>query len=230
MDLQNLLAHLGLSKPESVRCIAGSLGCSILWCYAELFTADVFSHQIWIDQAPMQDYAFDGSWGPAEGNRGMNCEAAIKELFVNLKNDPDSVYRGTVASCLGYRSHPLVGRDISNKTLEEDEEFFVTEAKRGVPEWYAELMKDHTSLDWRKTIVECYGGRKENKTKVLVVATNRSGCFPAKGPMDAVKFANEKTEGVEKRAEGVIVDWGGHWCYWEQPDEFDDLALRFLSR
>jgi pimeloyl-ACP methyl ester carboxylesterase len=228
MDLHNLLVHLGLSAPESVRCIAGSLGCSILWCYAELFTADVFSHQIWVDQTPMQNYAFDGSWGPAEGHREMNCEENVKSLFASLISDPNDVYRGTVAGCLGYRSHPVAGQNISQETWKSDEDFFVAEARKGVPEWYAQLMKDHTALDWRRAIVECFGGRKENKTKALVVATNRSGCYPAKGPMEAVNFANEKSDETEKRAKGVVVDWGGHWCYWEDPEKFNELALNFL--
>ncbi|GAB7354563.1 hypothetical protein MBLNU459_g5017t2 [Dothideomycetes sp. NU459] len=211
MDLHNLLAHLGLAEAGSVRCIAGSLGCAILWCYAELFTADVFSHMIWVDQAPMQNYAFDGSWGSAEGNRGMNSATAVATLKATLKYDPDAVYRGTIAGCLGYRSHPVQGAE-------------------GVPEWYGDLMADHTALDWRQSIVQSFGMREENRTKVLVVATDRSGCFPSKGCMEAVRFANTCAKREKQRAEGVVVDWGGHWCYWENPEKFNHLVLNFLAR
>jgi hypothetical protein len=48
MDLHNLLGHLELAGSDTVRCIAGSLGCSILWAYAELFGSEVFSHMIWV--------------------------------------------------------------------------------------------------------------------------------------------------------------------------------------
>ncbi|KAF2702846.1 alpha/beta-hydrolase [Pleomassaria siparia CBS 279.74] len=229
MDLHNLLSHLKLTEKGSVKCIAGSLGCSILWCYAELFTADVFSHMIWVDQAPMQNYAFDGSWGLEQGNRGMNCEDSVKGLFKGLGEDPDTVHRGTIAACLSYRSHPLLSDKISDETFNADEAFFLGEAQKGDPVWYAQLMKDHTGLDWRNSIRECFGGRKENETRVLVVASSRSGCFPAKGVLAAVGFVNQKAE-VGGKAEGVELQWGGHWCYWEDADKFNALAIEFLQR
>lgn len=231
MDLHNLLTHLRLTDFGSVRCIAGSLGCAILWCYAELFTADVFSHMIWVDQAPMQNYALDGSWGSEEGNRGMNSATAVATLKATLKYDPDAVYKGTIAGCLGYRSHPVDGVEVSKETRAEDEQFFLDIARQGVPEWYGDLMADHTALDWRSSIAQSFGGRKANGTKILVVATNRSGCFPSRGCMEAVRFANMKMKGTEttvQRAEGIVIDWGGHWCYWEDPDKFNDLAMDFL--
>jgi len=232
MDLHNFLDHLGLEKEKvKVRCIAGSLGCAILWCYAELFTADVFSHMVWVDQSPMQNYSLDGaqSWGPEEANRGMNNEAAVQQLFHDLSTNPDTVYLGTIAACLSYRSHPLPNSPVTPQKHSADEAFFLTEAQRGDPMWYAQLMKDHTALDWRRTIVECFGGRKENRTRVLVVASSRSGCFPAKGPMSAVEMVNERAEG-KGGAEGVVVDWGGHWCFWEDPERFGELVGEFLGR
>ena len=227
MDLHNLLMHLKLSTPASVRCVAGSLGCSILWCYAELFTADVFSHMIWVDQAPMQNYASDGTWGSDEGNRGMNSAAAVANLKATLKYDPDTVYRGTIAGCLGYRSHPVEGEIISDDVKNSDEKFFLDIARQGNAEWYGDLMADHTSLDWRQSIAETFAGRTQNGTKVLVVATSRSGCFPAKGPMEAVRLAN--SHGNEPKARGIVIDWGGHWCYCENPDKFNQLVLEFLE-
>jgi pimeloyl-ACP methyl ester carboxylesterase len=230
MDLHNFLCHLNLDQEKNtVRCIAGSLGCAILWSYSELFTADVFSHMVWVDQSPMQNYSLDTprSWGPDMGNRGINCEDAVKYLFWDLATNPDEVYRGTIDACLAYRSHPLPGDDVSVEKKEEDEAFFLGEARKGVPEWYAQLMKDHTALDWRKTIAKCCGGSKV-KTRILVVASSRSGCFPAAGPMSAVSLLNE--EAGEGWAEGVVVDWGGHWCFWEEPERFCELVGNFLSK
>lgn len=156
----------------------------------------------------------------------MNSAAAVANLKATLKYDPDSVYRGTIAGCLGYRSHPVAGESVSDDAKNADEEFFLTIAKQGNAEWYGNLMADHTALDWRQSIVETFGGRAENRTNVLVVATNRSGCFPASGPLAAVSFANLKAE--SPRARGVVIEWGGHWCYWEDPDRFNQLALDFL--
>jgi hypothetical protein len=36
-------------------------------------------------------------------------------------------------------------------------------------------------------------------------------------------------EGDNDRARGVVVDWGGHWCYWEKPELFNKLVLDFLD-
>lgn len=234
MDLKNLLDHLNLTANGSVRCIAGSLGCAILWSFAELFTPVIFSHMVWVDQAPMQNYALDGTWGPWYGNRSMNSAASVAELHGNLKRDPDGVYKGTIAGCLGYLSHPQEGVTIPDDVKASDEAFFLNIARKGNPMWYWNLMADHTSLDWRESIAHCFGDRKGRRTRVLVVASSRSGCFPARGPMEAVNLCNRNrplrdAEGnsIEK-AKGVVVDWGGHWCYWENPDKFNELALDFL--
>lgn len=180
----------------------------------------------------MQNYALDGSWGSEFGNKGMNCTEAVRALKQALANDPDEVYQGTIAACLAYRAFPLDSDGVSEKERDSDEKFFLEEARKGVPEWYGDLMADHTALDWRRSIVECFGGRKQNRTRVLVVASSRSGCFPAEGPMEAVRFAKLKAKenGKEELAEGVVVDWGGHWCYWEDPERFNGLVLQFLAR
>jgi pimeloyl-ACP methyl ester carboxylesterase len=41
--------------------------------------------------------------------------------------------------------------------------------------------------------------------------------------VDLVNGANE--DGL---ARGVTVEWGGHWCYWEKPDTFNEMVLEFL--
>lgn len=92
-------------------------------------------------------------------------------------------------------------------------------------------MADHTANDWRSSIAHSFGPGSlggENETRVLVVASERSGCFPAKGPMRVVELVNG--EGKEDgRARGVVVEWGGHWCYWERPELFNELVLGFLG-
>jgi len=220
MDLHNLISHLNYTEENSVRIVAGSLGCAILWSYAELFTPKVWGHMVWVDQAPMQNYALDGTWGADMANRGMNCEDAVRLLFSDFAAEPDRVHRGTIAACLSYRSHPLPTDKITRAQFEEDESFFLEQARRGDPTWYAQLMKDHTSLDWRDVLKTCFGGKK-----VLVVASSRSGCFPAKGVLEATRLVNQG--GGE--AEGVEVEWGGHWCYWEDPERFWGIVMLYLQ-
>ena len=257
MDLRELLIHLEPSiqdgKSEGWRAIGGSLGCSILWwvlsfpwlefilglileidvltlfrCYAELFTTQPFESMIFVDQSPLQNSTLDG-WDSRFCNRGMNNASALSALQTTLLLSPETAHKGTIAACLSYRSHPLPTDKISPQTFKEDEEFFLKEAMKGNGEWLGKLMADHTSLDWRDSIAATFGKGSGSKTVVLVVASSRSGCFPAAGPLKAVDFVNEGEKEYYGLASGVTVDWGGHWCFWEDPVRFGRLCKRWWN-
>lgn len=157
----------------------------------------------------------------------MNCAPAVAALQTTLAFSPETAHKGTIAACLSYRSHPLESNTVTDETFRQDEAFFLGEAMKGNAEWYGKLMADHTALDWRDSICATLGPESGSATKVFVVASHRSGCFPAEGPLKAVGFVN----GFEKegKAIGVAVDWGGHWCYWEKPELFNKLVLEFLD-
>ncbi|QDS75623.1 hypothetical protein FKW77_006734 [Venturia effusa] len=228
MDLRELMLHLGVhNNNRNVRALGGSLGCSILWSYAELFTNVGFSHMIFVDQAPLQNSTVDDGWDFRFCNRTMNSASAVAALQTTLALAPKKAHKGTVAACLAYRSHPLASEQVSLETRRADEEFFVGEAMKGDGYWYGKLMEDHTGLDWRESIRSAFGADSGSKTRVLVVASSRSGCFPSAGPMKVVEFINEGNP--DKLAKGVVTDTGGHWCYWEKPDEFNELAGLGLS-
>lgn len=181
---------------------------------------------IYVDQAPLQNYVSD--WGPEYGNRGLNNPQALAGLQQTLNTDPKTAHLGTIGACLGYRSHPQPGDpDESNQLWQDDEAFFLAEALQGDGWWYGKLMADHTALDWRDAIKHAFGPGSGSTTKTLVVASTRSGCFPAAGPLKVAELANGGSEGGLAR--GVAVEWGGHWCYWEQPGRFNQMVLEFLS-
>ncbi|MCJ1283079.1 hypothetical protein MMC26_002406 [Xylographa opegraphella] len=231
MDLHNLISYLSLDYGR-IAAIGASLGCAILWSYAELFTPAAFSHMVFVDQAPLQNYALD--WSAAYGNRGCNDAASLAAMQATLATDPDKAYRATVAACLAYRSHPLPTDRVAAQQAADDEAFFVEIARQGRPEWYGKLMADHTALDWRDSIAHAFGPGCGSTTKVLVVASERSGCFPPAGPLAVVGLVNEgKWDAVGAReggfARAVVVDWGGHWCYWEDPVRFGELVRGFLE-
>lgn len=193
--------------------------------FAELFTTRAFKKLIFVDQAPLQNYASD--WGPEYGNRGCNSAEALAVMQTTLKYDPEAAHLATIAACLGYRSHPQPedprqGSEVWNA----DEAFFLEEALNGDGRWYGKLMADHTALDWRDSIAQNFRAEGGNSTEVLVVASTRSGCFPAAGPLKVVELVNGGTK--KGLATGITVEWGGHWCYYEKPDLFNKLALDFL--
>jgi pimeloyl-ACP methyl ester carboxylesterase len=196
--------------------------------YASLYTTHPFTHIILIDQSPLQNSDLSG-WDSRFCNRGMNSAPAVSALQATLALSPVTAHKGTIAACLSYRSHPQPTDTTTAEEAASDEAFFLGEAMRGDPWWYGKLMADHTALDWRDDIRACFGKDSGSSTKVLVVASSRSGCFPAAGPLAVVDFVNEGCEVQEKRARGVVVDWGGHWLYWENPAKFEKLALDFLE-
>ncbi|CBX96182.1 hypothetical protein IAQ61_001356 [Plenodomus lingam] len=225
MDLKNLMDHFKL-QDGNIGAIGTSLGAAILWCYAELFGTKAFSHMMFVDQAPLQNYLSD--WGPEYGNQGCNSPAALLEMQRALESAPKEAHLGTIAACLGYRAYPQPGDPtVKSKTWQEDESFFLGEALKGDGWWYGKLMADHTANDWRFSIEHNFGPNSGSKTKVHVLASARSGCFPAAGPLKVVELVNGK--GRNGLAQGVTVEWGGHWCYWEQPNLFNKMVLDFLS-
>jgi pimeloyl-ACP methyl ester carboxylesterase len=199
----------------------------MIWrrCYAELFTTALFSHMVFVDQAPLQNYLSD--WGPENGNLGCNSPEALLSMQRTLLNDPKAAHLGTISACLGYRHAPLPDDPKeASKVWDEDEAFFLGEAMKGDGWWYGKLMADHTANDWRSSIAQNFSQERSSTTKVLVVASSRSGCFPPAGPLKVAELVNGgKGSGL---AQGVDVPWGGHWCYWEKPDLFNELVLKFM--
>jgi pimeloyl-ACP methyl ester carboxylesterase len=66
-------------------------------------------------------------------------------------------------------------------------------------------MADQTALDWRASTRINFGSLGEACQEFLRGANN------------------------ELLASGVTIDWGGHWCYWENPDNFNALVLDFMG-
>lgn len=186
----------------------------------------MFSHVVYVDQAPLQNYLSD--WGAEYGNRGLNNSEALAGLQRTLADDPKTAHLGTIAACLGYRWQPQPNEPgPDSEEWKEDEAFFLGEALKGDGWWYGKLMADHTALDWRDAIKQSFGPGSGSTTKTLVVASTRSGCFPAAGPLKVVELANGGTQGG--LAKGVAVEWGGHWCYWENAGRFNEMVLGFLA-
>lgn len=195
-------------------------------CYAELFTTAPFTHMVFVDQGPLQNLDIASGWDANFCNRGMNSAAALSELQATFRLAPENAHKNTIASCLAYRSNPLPTDSISSSKAKYDEAFFLSVALKGNALWYGKLMADHTALDWRDSIRASFG-HPDNETHVLVVASSRSGCFPPEGPLAVVDLINENHD--TNQAKGVVIDWGGHWCYWENPEKFDQLVFSFLD-
>ena len=229
MDLRNLIKHLNIPIGNVIG-IGASLGCAVLWSYLELFGPGTFSELVFVDQSPFQNYTADGTWGPQFGSKGCNSAATLAYLQAQLAECPEKVYGGLVNTCLAYRSHPEPTDAIDEEQRAIDDHCFLNIAKKGNPRWFGKLMADHTNIDWRDSIAHSLG--RNCRTRVLVVASSRSGCFNPEGPLGVIQILERvgSKPGAEYRdIKGVTIDWGGHWCYWEEPSKFNDLIQNFLQ-
>jgi len=120
----------------------------------------------------------------------MNSAEAVINLQYTLSVEPTYAYKNTIDVCLAYRSHPQLTDNVTDATRRDDDRFFLEEAQKCDPRWLGKLMADHTALDWRDSITAMFGRYSGSETKVLVMASTRSGCFPAEGPMKVVELIN----------------------------------------
>jgi pimeloyl-ACP methyl ester carboxylesterase len=194
-------------------------------CYAELFTTAPFTHMIFVDQSPLMYSTLDG-WDSRFCGRTINNPSNLAQMQAALRLTPEIAYKASIALCLAYNSHPLPTDNVSMSTVESDESFFLAVAQKGDPIWHGKLMADHAALDWRDSICANFGDC-DNETKVLVIASSRSGYFPPEGLMKIVELINSGHD--RKRAKGEVIEWGGHYCHWENPERFNELVLAFLK-
>lgn len=183
---------------------------------------------IFVDQSPLQNSTLDG-WDSRYCNRGMNSAPAVAALQATLALSPRKAHKGTIAACLAYRSHPQKSDEVDPRTQQEDEDFFLGEAMKGDGQWLGKLMEDHTALDWRESIKATFGPNSASKTKVFVIASSRSGCFPSDGPLQVVEYVSGGFSDRKSLARGFVTHRGGHWCYWENPEEFNSITIQFLN-
>lgn len=141
---------------------------------------------MFVDQSPLQNYTSDGGWGPDYGNKSCNSAEALAHIQTTLRYRPEDVYDGMIVSCLAYLYDPQVEDGVTEGSTQSDWQFFLSIAQEGDPQWFGKLMADHTSLDWRDSINVNFGGDRGSMSRVLVIASNRSGCFPPAGPLKVV--------------------------------------------
>jgi pimeloyl-ACP methyl ester carboxylesterase len=78
----------------------------------------------------------------------------------------------------------------------------------------AELMRDHTQLDWRTLLPRI-------TLPCLNLVGGRSGVFPVEGCLEVANLIED--------CRSVVFDRANHWLYLEQPDEFNRLVLEFVA-
>lgn len=236
-DLYDLLLHLrnayGIVSSDSaddraadggaamkIVLVGCSIGAAVAWTFTELYApaSAWFAGICFVDQAPLQDRDPSTGWTERFAHRELYDEATLRGVQQTLNTDPDQVYKGLVAGCLGYRCAPLLEDDISPSQKDADEAFFVDIARQCSGKWLARLVADHTRYDHRDAIAEL-------DVPVLVMAGERSGPFSLDGLAETVRLVNATRPGLAR----LSVFEFGHWLFYEAADQFNEELLDFVA-
>lgn len=195
-DVKDLIEALGLQR---VTALGWSMGASIVWSYLDLFGNEYLAGHVCIDQSPRQ--YFSDTW--RGGQPSCYDAESLATLTTRLEYDPRGVARGLVPACLGttYAATP------------DEIEFLAREIDKCPPQVRADIMADHTHLDWRDLFPRI-------RLPVLVCVGSESRMFPREGSM----YVAEHTPG----AQTAIFERSGHMPFYEEPDRFNQVVRDFV--
>jgi pimeloyl-ACP methyl ester carboxylesterase len=222
-DLQALIAHLrklsGTSPAVPFIPVGCSIGAAVLWTYVELFGCQDFAGIVCVDQAPLQDRSLVDAWDETKSHRGCYDEKTMLAAQDAWRNRPAEAHAGLVSECLGYRFQPLPTDSVTPAQASEDAAFFVSISAQSDNLWLARLLADHTHYDHREAC-------ERIDVPTLVMAGNRTGCFPLEGMRETVERVNKTRSGL---AAWSLFE-AGHWLFYEEPERFNREILEFVGR
>lgn len=196
-DIRDLIEAL---KLEDVTLLGWSMGASVAWSYIDLFGNEHLAGHISVDQSPRQYYNETWRWGQP----GCYDAEALAALTVRLEYDPAGSARNLVRGCFGDTFTPSP----------EDVESLAKEIDKCPPPIRAEIMADHTHLDWRDLLPHI-------GLPVLVCVGRESKVFPWQGSA----YVGEQIPG----AETVFFEKSGHMPFYEEPEKFNRIVGDFVT-
>ena len=196
MDMRELIEHLHL---EGVTLLGWSMGASIAWSYIDLFGNAHLAGHVSVDQSPRQYYSETWRWGQP----GCYDAESLAILCTRLEYEPRAVARGLVRGCFGDAYEPS---DAEVETLGAEIDKCPAAAR-------AEIMTDHTHLDWRDLLPRI-------RLPALVCVGRQSKVFPWRGSA----YVGETIPG----ARTVFFENSGHMAFYEEADAFNAAVRDFV--
>lgn len=201
-DVRDTLDRLEL---EEVTLLGHSMGCSIIWCYWDLFGSEKLAKLVLVDQMPV--LTANPIWSLAE-------QEVAGSIF-----DPESLY-ATVNALAGPDGVATTRDMISGmvtSAVSEDEKSSIIDLNLQFPrEYAARLLYDLATADWRDTIPRI-------DVPTLIVS-GRASTVPWKSQV----WIHEQIVGsrleIFEESEG-----GGHFMFSENPDKFNRIVAEFLG-
>lgn len=201
-DLHDALEALDL---ERVTLLGHSMGCSVIWCYWDLFGSERLAKLVLVDQMPI--LTANPIWSQAE-REAAGC------IF-----DLDSLYE-TVNALAGREgaaaTADLIGDMLTSAIPEQEKSWIVSQNLTLPREYAARLLYDLSTADWRDTIPTI-------DIPTLVVSGRASTV-----PWTSQVWIHEQIAGsrleIFEEAGG-----GGHFMFIESPDRFNRIVAEFIG-
>jgi len=153
-----------------------------------------------VDQSPRQYY--NETW--RLGQAGCYDAEALAILTVRLEYDAGGVARGMLPACFGETYQPTA----------EEVESLAREIDKCPPTVRADIMADHTHLDWRDLFPRI-------KLPVLVCVGRQSKVFPWQG----AAYVGEHIPGAKIE----FFEHSGHMPFYEEPEKFNEAVSTFVQ-
>jgi non-heme chloroperoxidase len=202
MDLRELLFGLDL---DDVAILGHSMGCSIIWCYLDLFGEERLKKLILVDQPPC--LTINPVWGPQEvADAGaLFSPAAAADLCNALDGDESGEFSNSLMASMLTSGCPGELRDwmmVCNRQMRR------TDA--------AALMRNHANIDWRDTIAR------------IRLPTLAIGAEASLAPAPCMRWVARQIPGARLEMFGA-EEGGSHFMFAENPEKFNRLVLSYLS-
>jgi pimeloyl-ACP methyl ester carboxylesterase len=202
MDLRELLVGLDL---DDVAILGHSMGCSVIWCYLDLFGEERLKKLILVDQPPC--LTINPVWGPQEvADAGALFSPAAAADLCNALNDDES----------GEFSNSLMASMLTAGCPGELRDWMMGCNRQMRRAHAAALMRNHANIDWRDTIAR------------IRLPTLAIGAEASLAPAPCMPWVARQIPGARLEMFGA-GEGGSHFMFVENPEKFNRLVLSFLS-
>ncbi len=201
-DVYDVILALDL---KDVAILGHSMGCSVIWCYWDLYGAERLSKILLIDQMPMATRNPDWSDEEAETYGAIFTSQSLYQT-TNALAGPDGVET----------TNGFIGGMVTQAMTAETRDWMIACNLKLPRAHAATLLFHHATQDWRDTIPRL--------TLPTLVVGGRSSLIP----WVACRWIHEQIPGsrleIFEEAEG-----GQHFMFIENPDRFNAVVADFLS-
>ena len=214
-DLHDALTALDLSN---VSLLSHSMGCSVVWCYWDLFGSDRLAKLIFVDQSPF--LTANPTWSDAERSA---AEYALDPP--SLRDEPITLYRiqhliDGVTGLAGPDGEEITRQFIGGmftNWVSDEEKAWVFENVLKLPRRYAaRLVYNHATQDWFDVIAR------------IDLPTLLIGARASQIPWRSIAWMHQQIPG--SRLEIFEEDEGGkHFLFMENPEKFNRLVADFIG-